>query len=254
MNAPSFSLQGRVALVTGAGRGLGREIAAAFAAAGAHVLVNGRNADTCDAVAGQLREAGFDASPLVFDVGDGDAVEAAIAYVEREYGRLDILVNNVGSRLRQPLEAITPELFAGHLQVNLTAAFRLARRVAPLMARRHWGRILMITSIVAQLGRAGDAAYIAAKGGLSALTRAFAVEFGGDGITCNAIAPGSFATEINRVSMTPAVRARLEGRTPLRRVGEPAEIAGPALLLASDAGSFVTGQILTVDGGYGIAF
>lgn len=249
-----FSLEGRIALVTGASRGLGWEIAAAFARAGALVLVNGRDPDHAGQRAQELTDQGLLASPLPFDVGDTEAMEGAMAEIERRLGRLDILVNNVGARLRIPLADTTPEAFHAHLNVNLTAAFALTRRAATLMIPAGRGRIVMITSIAADMAPVNNVAYIAAKGGLASLTRSFAVEYGPLGITCNAIAPGIFATETNAATLVGSRKEMLEGRVPLRRLGMAGELAGPAVFLASDAASYVNGHVLTVDGGFTVAF
>lgn len=249
-----FSLEGRVALVTGASRGLGREIAAIYAKAGAQVLVNSRSEDHCGTVAEALCAQGFSATALSFNVADLDACEEAMARIDALWGRLDILVNNVGQRLREPLDTITPQLFEGHLHVNLVGPYQLSRLAAKVMARNRWGRIINLTSVAGLRGRSGDAAYITAKGGLAALTRSLAAEFGRQGICVNSLCPGAFATETNRHLLMekdqPAERAK---RGFLMRPGQPAEISGPALFLASDAASFVSGHELVVDGGFSLA-
>jgi len=245
-----FSLKDRVALVTGASMGLGREIATIYAEAGAHVLVNSRSRERCEKVASALREKGLRATSLNFDVADLAACEEAIAQIEADYGRLDILVNNVGQRLRDSIDVITPKLYEEHLHVNLVGPYQLSRLAAKLMAKNNWGRIIMLTSIQAIRARAGDVAYISAKGGLLSLTRALAAEFGMQGINCNSLCPGAFATETNAHILLengqPVERAR---RGFLMRPGLPPEIAGPALFLASEASSFVSGHDLVVDGG-----
>jgi gluconate 5-dehydrogenase len=251
-HAQLFSLHGQVALVTGASSGLGREIAWAYGRAGAQVLVNGRDTLRVRETVARLQNAGYAATELMFDVNDASARDAALAHVVKRWGRLDILVNNAGQRLRAPIEQITPADFDGLLRTNLSAAYALSRAAAQCMQAQGYGRIVMITSIAAQLARAGDVAYISAKGGLESLMRALACEYGPSGVTCNAIAPGAFLTDVNR----PAHVAgnSFSQRTPLGRWGEPHEIAGPALFLASPAASYVNGHVLTVDGGYSIAF
>lgn len=254
MTAALFSLQGRVALVTGASAGLGRAVAVAFAQAGALVLVNGRDAQRAAQVVDALVGQGLSAASLVFDIADAQARSQALHEAQARWGRIDVLVNNVGQRLRAPLGEISGDDFNRLLDVNLGAVYALTQAVAAGMLQRQQGRILMMTSIAAQLGRAGDAAYTSAKGGLAALTRALACELGPHGITCNAIAPGAFLTEPNLAAAAGADGEAFCRRTPLRRWGQAAEIAGPALFLASDAASYVNGHVLTVDGGYSIAF
>jgi gluconate 5-dehydrogenase len=254
--APPFSLRGRVALVTGATRGLGLAMATGLARAGAHVLVNGREAARLDPVVADLRAQGFEAAPLAFDVADEAATAAAFAAIARDHGKLDILVSNVGMRNRRPIGELTRADMRQMLETNLTGAFGLAKAAAELMLPHGFGRLIMVTSVAGPLSRAGDAAYTASKGGLAALTRALAAEYGPHGITSNAIAPGFFATETNaHLVRDSAVQAFLERRVPLRRWGDPAaEIGGAAVFLASDEAAYVNGHVLTVDGGFSSSY
>ena len=239
------SLEGRIALVTGAARGLGFAIAQRLVRAGASVWLNGRDRAALDEAADRI---GSDARVLAFDIGDDDATAAAFEALAED--GLDILVNNVGQRDRRSLAQLRREDMAAMLATNLVAPFDLARRAVPLMEARGYGRIVNITSIAAEIAR-GDILYTASKGGLAALTRAFAAELGGTGITVNAVAPGYFATEANEeMSTDPGIAQHLERRTSLGRWGDPGEIGGAVAFLASPEASYITGHTLAVDGGY----
>lgn len=242
----SAVLAGRIALVTGAARGLGFEIARDLAEAGATVWLNGRDRNALDAAAQRI---GGKARVLAFDIADDAATEAAMARLAE--GGLDILVNNVGQRDRRDFEEIGRDDMALLLEVNLVAPFDLARRAAPLLRASPQGRIINITSIASEIAR-GDASYTASKAALDGLTRALAAELGPDGITVNAVAPGFVLTEMNEewFTGTEEIADHLARRTSLGRWALPHEIAGPVVFLASPAASYITGHTLIVDGGY----
>lgn len=248
-----FDLSGKVALVTGAGRGLGYEIGWALAAAGATLALNGRDPVNVDRATDRLSREGFKVAGLVGDAGtDADTL---IADVVSRFGRMDILVSGVGQRDRRGMQSISNADFGRLLEVNLVGAYGLAKSaLAPLKASGA-GRLIFITSIAGPIARSGDPAYTAAKGGLAALMRSLAVEFGKYGITVNAIAPGWFATESNRQYIGRSdIEAFIRARVPLGRWGNPHEIGGAAVFLASRGSSYVNGLTLTIDGGLSVGF
>jgi gluconate 5-dehydrogenase len=250
-----FSLEGRVALVTGASRGLGLAMAEALAEAGAAVIVNGRDALTAAAVARKFRDRGLKADSAAFDVTDRRAAGAAVDVIARRFGRLDILVCNAGHTHRAPLAEWTAEDWNAMLAIHVSASFFLAQKAAALMRRQRHGRIIFTTSITALKGRATIHGYAAAKSALAGLARSLAAELGEDGITCNSIAPGYFETDLTRPLLADqAFVAGVNSRVPLRRWGKPRDLAGVAVFLASEASSYVTGQQIAIDGGFTTTF
>ena len=254
MKKNPFDLTGRVALVTGAARGLGHAIAEGLAQAGATVILNGRDAAALEKAAAPLAREGGKTDTAVFDVTDADAVKAGVAAIERKHGALDVVVNNAGIQRRHPLAEFPKADWDAIIATNLTAPFLMAQAVVPGMTARKRGSIINISSLTSELGRANISGYTAAKGGVRQLTRALAVELGATGIRVNAIGPGYFETEMNRALIdNQEFYAWVNGRTPMRRWGNPSELAGAAVYLASDASSFMTGQTIYVDGGFSVS-
>jgi gluconate 5-dehydrogenase len=246
----SFDLSGRHALLTGGGSGLGRAIAEGLAGAGARLTLVGRDAARLDGAAAAIRQSGGTALPLTCDVTDRDALGALVERAEQEHGAIDILVNNAGIQQRAPVLAFPAEGWDRMIATHLSAPFFLAQAVGGGMVQRRRGKIINTLSVMSELGRPSIVPYTAAKGGLKMLTRGLAVELGPHNIQVNGIAPGYFRTEMNETLMADAdFDAWVRARTPARRWGEPDELAGAAIFLASSASDYVNGQILFVDGG-----
>jgi len=243
-----FGCKGRIALVTGASRGLGLQAAAALAEAGATVILNARDQTALEIAADQIRARGGSVETVQGDLVTGAAsvVEEAVAFK----GRLDIVVHAAAARDRRSTSELPGEAFRSLVENNLACVYDLGKATLPYLSLSKAGRLIFLSSIAARMARAGDPAYAAAKGGVSALTRAFAVECGKSTITVNAIAPGFFATETNQELINSAgIRDFLKMRVPSQRCGRPDEIASAVLFLASTASSYVNGITLTVDGG-----
>ena len=253
--SPSFDLHGTRALVTGGGSGLGFAIAGALASAGAHVVLNGRNRDKLSAAAASLATDGLDARTAPFDVTDAVAVAAGIAEVERTLGPIDILVNNAAMNQRKALEEFAPAEWRALMAANLDGPFLVTRSLIPGMKARRRGKIINICSLASDIGRPNIVPYAVSKGAVRMLTRALAVELAAHNVQVNGIAPGFFRTEMNAALIDdPEFSAWVARRTPAGRWGEPAEIAGAAVFLASKAADYVTGHVLYVDGGFSASY
>jgi gluconate 5-dehydrogenase len=251
MSLSLFNLSGRTALITGSSRGLGFAIAEGMAAAGAHVVLNGVDTARLTNAAAALREKGYDVSHSAFDVANEAAVVAAFAQLDTEKVAIDILVNNAGIQLRKPMIELTGAEWQKVIDTNLTSAFLVGREAAKRMiARKSGGKIINIGSLTSEVARATVAPYTAAKGGIKLLTRSMTAEWAEHNIQANAIGPGYMVTEMNKaLTDNPTFDAWVKARTPAKRWGQPQELVGAALFLASNASNFVNGQIIYVDGG-----
>ena len=256
MSTNNFCLKGKVALVTGASYGIGFAIAKGLAEAGAKIVFNDLKQEFVDKGLAAYKEAGIDATGYVCDVTDENAVIEMVAKIEKEVGNVDILVNNAGIIKRIPMHEMKAEEFRQVIDVDLNAPFICSKAVIPTMMKMGHGKIINICSMMSEFGRETVSAYAAAKGGLKMLTRNIASEYGEYNIQCNGIGPGYIATP-----QTAPLRERqadgsrhpfdsfIVAKTPAGRWGNPEDLAGPAVFLASEASDFVNGQILYVDGG-----
>ena len=250
ITADTFRLDGRLALVTGSSSGIGLALARGLGQAGATLVLNGRDAAKLASTAAALRAEGLQVFEAAFDVTDAAASEAAVARIEAEIGAVQVLVNNAGLQRRGVFHEFKPEDWAAIMRTNVDSMFYVGQAVARRMVPRAAGRIINICSVQSELGRPGIAPYAASKGAVKMLTKGMAIDLGPHGITVNGIGPGYFKTELTQKLVDdPAFSAWLINRTPSRRWGEVQDLAPAAVFLASDAGRFVNGHILYVDGG-----
>ena len=245
---PMFSLKDRVALVTGASQGIGRATALALAAAGAKVVCAARNAEKLAAVVTEIESAGGEARAVMMDVADSAQIKAGFKDVTERFGRLDILVNNAAVTRDMLALRMKSEDWDEVLKTNLTGAYVCIQNALGIMLRQRYGRIINVSSVVAQTGNAGQANYVAAKAGLIGLTKAIAVEIASRNITVNAVAPGFIATPMTEV-LSQQVKDAMLARIPLNRMGTDAEVAAAIVFLASEEAGYITGHVLDINGG-----
>jgi 3-oxoacyl-[acyl-carrier protein] reductase len=241
-------LTDKVALVTGASRGLGKAIALALAAEGASIAAVARSEEALKSTLETIRAAGGTAEPFALDVSDDAAVEAAVEKIAARFGHIDVLVNNAGVTRDGLLMRMKTEDWDAVIDTNLKGAFHLTKPVGRIMVKQRAGRIINISSVIGLMGNAGQANYAASKAGLIGFTKSVAKEFASRGITCNVVCPGFIETDMT-AGLAEDLRKKLLERIPLARLGQPEDVAGVVAFLSSPAASYITGQILTVDGG-----
>ncbi len=253
MSENLFDLTGRVAAVTGASRGLGQYFARALGRAGAKLVLTSRRAGDCDGFIGELSSMGIEAKAVTLDVRDRDSIAAFAPAAEEAFGTVDILVNNAGCNVRKPALDITWDDWNLVLDTNLRGAFFVAQAIARGMVARGYGRVINISSVTSVFGYAGLAPYGASRGGVRQMTMSLADDWGRHGVTVNALAPGWFKTEQNKVMYQDEGWVEyLVERIPLKRPGAPNDLDGAVVFLASEASRYITGQTLLVDGGISV--
>ena len=243
-----MTFNNRTALVTGAGRGIGKAIAETLAKNGVNVICVSKSPESCGAVAAAIIAAGGKAKAVPVDVSDGPAVTAAAEALLKEYGKIDILVNNAGITRDGLVARMSEADWNAVIQTNLTSCFHWTKAIGWPMCRARYGRIVNIASVVGLVGNAGQANYAAAKGGMIAFTKSIAKEFAKRGVTANAVAPGFIKTDMTAV-LGEEIQKAATGLIPMQRFGEPADIAAATAFLCSEEANYITGQVFTVDGG-----
>jgi gluconate 5-dehydrogenase len=250
INAQTFRLDGRLALVTGSSSGIGLALARGLAQAGAAVVLNGRDPNKLAQAAALLKSEGLQVHARAFDVTKRTEVDTGIASIEAEIGAIEVLCNNAGMTRRAPFHELSPADWDAVMRTNVDSIFHVGQAVSKFMVARKRGRIINTCSVMSELGRPGVSVYTASKGAVKMLTKAMAIDLGPLGINVNGIGPGYFKTELTEALVNdPTFSAWLVNRTPSRRWGDVEDLAGAAVFLASDASRFVNGHILYVDGG-----
>ncbi|MCB1062221.1 MAG: SDR family oxidoreductase [Verrucomicrobiae bacterium] len=250
MNCNLFNLSGRVALITGGSKGLGKAMARGLAECGADIMICSRKEDELRAAKAEIED-GLDirVEYRATDMVDRSEVDALAAETLEEFGKVDILINNAGANKPQPIDEVSDPVWDEIVELNLTSIMRLTRALVPQMKERKWGRIIHISSVLGVGSKPGRNAYSATKSALIGLAKASALDLGPHGITVNCIGPGPFLTDLPMSLLSEAEKQEFSKMTAVNRWGDPRELAGPAIMLASEAGSYITGEMLLVDGG-----
>jgi gluconate 5-dehydrogenase len=245
-----FDLSGRTALVTGGSRGLGKAISRAYAEHGADIMICSRNAEELKAAAGEIAQGlSIRVEWMTADLSERAEAQRVADETLKRFGRVDVLVNNAGSNIPERADQVTDEAWDRILELNLSGIMRLTRALLPQMMERKWGRVIHMSSVLGLGGKPGRSAYSATKSGLIGLARSSSLDLGTFGITVNCISPGPFLTELPLGLLNEGQKVEFANRTALKRWGNPEELAGVALLLGTDAGSYITGTTILIDGG-----